>query len=85
MSKGLDVNIFFYVEFESLLLIVYYYVNRSVFQFYKFLEELVIKIVISLLRYIDIILVDKVFYEVGMMCRLIIYMCLQGVIKFIKF
>lgn len=75
MSKGPDANTPPHAEFESLLLIAHYYANRSAFQPHKSLEELATKIAISLLRHTDIIPADKAFYEAGMMCRVIIYMC----------
>jgi intraflagellar transport protein 172 len=56
-------------EFETYLLISHYYAIRSACHGKKSLESIAVKITISLLRYSDIIPVDKAFYEAGIAAK----------------
>lgn len=56
-------------RFEELLLVVHYYVTRMACREISSLKVLAVKISVALLRYTEIIPVDKGFYEAGMDLR----------------
>lgn len=56
-------------RFEELLLVVHYYVTRATCREISSLKVLAVKISVALLRYTEIIPVDKGFYEAGMDLR----------------
>ncbi|GFY01521.1 intraflagellar transport protein 172 homolog [Trichonephila clavipes] len=56
-------------EFNNYLTIAHYYANRSACMGHSSLERQMVKICLSLLRYADVIPVDKLFYEAGEAAR----------------
>lgn len=56
-------------RFEQLLLIAHYYAARAAFREVQSLQTLAVRISVALLRYTDIIPVDKGYYEAGMDLR----------------
>lgn len=58
-------------RFENLLLIAHYYVARAACREVSALNNIAVKISVAILRYTEIIPVDKAFYEAGMDLRMI--------------
>jgi len=57
-----------YTQFEDILWVAHFHVNRVVFNETESMEVLATKISIALLRYCGIVPVDKAFYQAGTAC-----------------
>ncbi|XP_043931402.1 intraflagellar transport protein 172 homolog isoform X2 [Protopterus annectens] len=69
LLKSSEVNSPAHEEFEQMLQIAHYYATRSASQGATQLGTVAAKISISLLRHIELIPVDKAFYEAGMAAK----------------
>ncbi|GAB6029104.1 hypothetical protein CHUAL_004885 [Chamberlinius hualienensis] len=69
LDKSQEVGVTRKEEFETYLLISHYYATRSACYVEKSLEKIATKLNISLLRYTEIIPVDKAYYEAGMAAK----------------
>lgn len=70
-------------EFEKYMFISHLYAMRCAFANVSSLGTLVVKVLVALLRYTDIIPADKAYYEAGIAARVRTYACKVQVYSFI--